>query len=237
MSLAGRPRAALDSYSGYCCLSILWSVSVYHLRLLKRIYPLLAISTLLAACVSAAPTDPATAQITAQTAWDQGWHGIWELTWSESPISGSIVFEGWRTKSGQEQRFEILEASVPKLVGLVYINDGKTGQYFNRLEPADPATISGPTLSFSPLSDAFAQITRLLTEPPQSARQRALALPQGPGLQLTFIYPHEQILTLWLDTTNDLILKVSLESPSTHLNLIARTLEPLSAPHPDLFKK
>jgi hypothetical protein len=190
----------------------------------------------LSACTPIQPIDPDTVQVMAQSAWEQAWHGTWELTWREAPLPGSIIFEGWRTEGGGQQRLEILEAQVPSLIGLAYINDGQTARYFNRLEPAIPTTSGDATLPFSPLTDVFDTVTKLLDGSPQSARQRPLTLPQGPGLELTLTYPQTQTLTLWLDTTNNLIIKADLDAPATHLSLIARTLELLVNPHPNLFK-
>lgn len=202
----------------------------------KSRLPLLFLPFFLVTCSSTVTIDQIAAQALAQSAWEQPWHGTWELTWREAPLPGSIIFEGWRTEDGGQQRLEILEAEVPSLIGLVYINDGHTARYFNRLEPAVPTTSGEATLPFSPLTDAFDAVTKLLDEPSQSARQRPLALPQGSGLELTLTYPQTQTLTLWLDTTNNLIVKADLDAPATHLSLIARTLEPLTNPHPDLFK-
>ena len=190
----------------------------------------------LIACAPAQPLDPATAQAMAQSAWELGWHGNWELTWRDAPLPGAIIFEGWQTEGRAQRRFEILEAEVPGLIGLVYINDGRRARYFNRLEPAIPTTAGEPTLPFSPLTDAFDLATKYLAEQPLSARQRPLALPQGPGLELPLTYSQGQTLTLWLDTTANLIVKASLDSPDARLTLIARALEPLARPHPHLFK-
>jgi hypothetical protein len=79
-------------------------------------------------------------------------------------------------------------------------------------------------------------ISTQLAEPPQSAQQQPIDLPGGPALEIRLDYGGEQLLTIWLDTQNNLILKADLNSPTDQLTLIARSLEPLADPHPDLFK-
>lgn len=187
------------------------------------------------ACTTLTPLDPLTAQSTAQSAWKQSWHGTWELTWPASPITGPIIFEGWHDETLVQRRYEILEANTPSLIGLTYINDGTLAQHFNRLEPTVPPASGDSTLPFSPITDAFDKISALLAQPPQSATQKAIELPQGPGLELTVNYAQSQTLTLWLDTTHNLITKATLESPNTRITLVARTLVPLNDVHPDLF--
>lgn len=181
--------------------------------------------------------DPVEAQTTAQAAWEQAWHGAWELAWREAPLPGSIIFEAWQTEAGRQRRYEILEADVPGLVGLVYVNDGQEATIFNRLDPTEPATHGGATLPFSPLTAAFQQVAALLAETPRSATQETISLPQGPGLQITLIYPQERRLVLRLDMTANLILQARVEAPATRFVLVARSLEPLTEPHPRLFER
>ena len=197
---------------------------------------ILLLLALLSACNAPQTLAPDQAHGLAISAWQRGWHGVWALNWQESPIVGPIIFEAWQTEAGQQRRYEILESDVPALVGLTYINDGEMAIHFNRLEPTAPAATGGPNLPFSPLSDAFDKITALLAKTPQSAQRQAIDLPQGPGLQLTLTYPEKQVLTLWLDITNNLIIQANLEAPETHFTLSARSLEGLSNPHPKLFE-
>ena len=196
----------------------------------------LVVGSFLISCAATELINPAEAQVQAQAAWRQGWQGQWSIDWEESPIAGSLVFEGWQTADSRQQRFEILEAGQPHLVGLVYLNNGSSAAYFNRLEPAVPTTTGPPSLPFSPITDALDQISRHLSDPPQSARQQPITLPSGAALEWTFTYPQNQQLTLWLDTTSNLIVRAYLEAPNTHLTLTARRLDRLTHPHPNLFQ-
>jgi len=199
---------------------------------MRRLHFLFAL-LLLAACTAVQPVDPASAQLQARSAWQRPWRGVWELSWPQAPLSGSIVFEGWQTESGFQRRYEILEASVPSLVGLAYINDGVSATYYNRLDAADPVTDAAQTLPFSPISDALTAVDILLAQAPQSAKRQAAG---DSIIELTLSYIEGQSLTLWLDTQTNLIIRVELQSANTELTMAARSLEPLLTPHPKLFE-
>jgi len=191
--------------------------------------------TLLNACTPTQELSPVEAQTLAQAAWQQPWQGSWELSWPESPVAGPIIFAAWQNEAGQQRRYEILEAGVPSLVGLVYINDGQTATIFNRFAADRPRFVGDVALPFSPLSHAFDQVSMTLTRPPLSAQQTVIALPNRAGRQLTLTYSATEALTLWLDPTTNLIWQAAFESPDIRFTLIARTLEPLPQPHPQLF--
>jgi hypothetical protein len=190
---------------------------------------------LLAACNASQPVDPASAQRQAQSAWQQAWHGAWELTWPQSPLSGPLTFEAWFTEGGQQTRFEILEAPVPSLIGLVYVNNGASAGYYNRLQPGAVVSSTTQTLPFSPLSQAFQIIDHLLTQPPQSAQLQQAGPSNSPITKITLTYAGEKILNLWLNPQTNLVIRVHLKTPDTELALTARSVEPLGAPHPKLF--
>lgn len=196
---------------------------------------LLLVWLLLAACRPETPVDPVAAQLTAQTAWHRAWRGTWSLTWPAAPLPEALVFAAWQTESGLQRRYEILEAGTPGLVGQVYVNDGRQAAHYNRFLPDRPATLGSAALPFSPISSAFETISSYLATPPEAAHQERIDLPQGPGRKLTLFYPQEQVLTLWLAEDDNLIVRVELVGSDTELTLVARTLTPLTDPHPRLF--
>ncbi len=199
---------------------------------MKKLY-LFLVFFLLTACASAQPVNPLAVQQQAQTAWRQPWRGVWELNWRQSPLPGPLVFAGWHTESGAQRRYEILEAPLASLIGMTYVNDGLLATTFNKLEPDIPVVTATQTLSFSPVSDSLAIVDTLLAHPPQSAKEQAAG---GDITQFTLHYPQGERLFLWLNTQNNLIIRIELHSANTDLTLAARQLEPLPAPHPRLFE-
>jgi len=200
---------------------------------MKKLY-LFLVFFLLTACASAqSSVDPLFAQQEAQTAWQQPWRGVWELNWTQSPLPGPLVFAAWRTESGAQQRCEILEAPVASLVGMTYVNNGLAAKTFNKLEPDVPVVSATQTLSFSPISDALTIVNALLAQTPQSAEEE----PAGDAItRFTLRYPQGDRLSLWLNTQNNLIIRIELRSAKADFTLAARSLEPLPAPSPKLFE-
>ncbi|MEM7032999.1 MAG: hypothetical protein AAF629_25840 [Chloroflexota bacterium] len=188
------------------------------------------------ACATPQTLESQAAQGMAQSALAQPWHGTWELDWQEAPIVAPIIFIGWQTEQGVQRRFEILEAPIPSMVGLTYINDSQTSHLFNRLEPEQPLITDDLTMGFSPITDAFTQVAIWLAKPPQSVTQRTVATPHGDGLELTFHYPQDMVLTLQMVQSLNLINQINITGPSINLTLIARSIERLDKPHPELFK-
>ncbi len=199
---------------------------------MKNLY-LLLVFFLLTACASAQSVDPLSAQPEAQNAWQQSWRGVWELNWTQSPLPGPLVFAGWQTESGAQRRYEILEAPLASLVGMTYVNNGLSAATFNKLEPDIPVVTATQTLPFSPISDSLVIIDTLLVQTPQSAKKQTA----GDAItQFTLHYPRGERLSLWLNTQNNLIIRIELHSATADLTLAARSLEPLPAPHPKLFE-
>lgn len=169
---------------------------------------------------------PAEAQRQAAQAWAQAQHATFTLTWPQSPLSGPIVFEAWFTANRQQRRFEILQAPAPNLVGLVYISNGVSAGYANRLTPIPPVT-GADTLPFSPLSDVLAVVDHLLAQPAQSARQSAHTV--------ALIYPAGEKLTLTLNPQTGLITQIALSNSDQAFTLVAQSPEPLAQTPPNLF--
>ncbi len=223
----------------YNARMIVWIVALKAAKFgVKRIAQTLALGLsvfFVASCANAHPVDPADAQARIKIAWEQPWHGTWELDWKQAPLPGPIVFEGWVTENAQKRRFEILEAPVPQMVGQVYVNDGVAVAYSNRLEEAMPVTVAGPDSPFSPVSDALDMVGRFLAQTPQSVEQRG-STRADPIVQYAFKYSAGQTLSVWLDLQHKRIVRVRLRAPGTSLTLAARSMESLFAPRPGLFK-
>jgi hypothetical protein len=199
---------------------------------MKKLYLFLALF-LLTACATAQSVDPLSAQLEAQNAWQQPWRGVWELNWTQSPLPGPLVFAGWQPESGAQRRYEILEAPLASLVGMTYVNNGLSAATYNKLEPDIPVVTATQTLPFSPISDSLVIIDTLLVQTPQSAKEQTAG---GAITQFTLHYPQGERLSLWLNTQNNLIIRIELRSQNANLTLAARSLEPLPAPHPKLFE-
>lgn len=173
------------------------------------------------------PVDALAAQQQVAEAWAQPMHGVWELTWQAMPIEGMLVFEAWTTQNAGRQRFEILEASSPALVGMAYANDGERATVFNRLEADEPPFVGGAGTPFSPITDARAFIESALAQTPQSAEEA----PDG----YVFRFADGRILRVSLDSQTNNIHKIILESLDDKLTLNARSLEILTSPPDALF--
>ncbi len=189
----------------------------------------------LTACASpAVAPNPNTLQAELSAAWRQAQRGQWSLQWAQSPLPGPLVFEAWLTAAARQQRFEILEADAPGWVGLVYINDGTTAIWFNRLEDTPPARGPAAGLPFAPVSHAWALVDGLLSGQPQSAqtgRSRG-----DPVQKISLTYSGGQTLTAWLNTQTGFVVRLEVTGPDIGLTLAARSVEPLTAPMPGLFR-
>ncbi|OQY27969.1 MAG: hypothetical protein B6243_12505 [Anaerolineaceae bacterium 4572_5.2] len=116
---------------------------------------------------------------------------------------------------------------------MTYVNNGLSAAYFNKLEPDISVVTATQTLPFSPISDALTTVDNLLSQSPQSAKKQTA----GDAItQFTLRYPKGERLSLWLNTQNNLIIRIELHSANADLTLAARSLEPLSTPHPKLFE-
>jgi len=189
----------------------------------------------LTACASpAAAPNPNALQAELRAAWGQAQHGQWSLQWAQSPLPGPIIFEAWLTEAGGRQRFEILEADAPGWVGLVYINDGVTATWFNRLEDAPSGRGPAADLPFAPVSHAWGRVGSLLAGQPQSARTGRSR--GDPVQKISLVYPGGETLTAWLNTQTGFVVRVEITGPAIGLTLAARLVEPLPAPPPDLFR-
>jgi len=173
------------------------------------------------------PADTLAVQQQIAAAWAQPMHGVWELTWTAMPIDGTLVFEAWTTQNADRQRFEILEASSPALVGMAYVNNGKNATVFNRLETTVMPFVGDANTPFSPITDARAFIKAALTQTPQSTQET------NDGY--IFRYADGNILRVSFDSHQKYINKITLKSPADNLTLNARTLEILESPPEALF--
>ncbi len=191
----------------------------------------------LPACATAPSLDLERTQDKLLAAWHSDRHGVWDLKWSNAPIAESIIFEAWQV--GEKRRYEILEATAPDLVGLVYINDGYLAQHYNRLKEGPQTTLPAAQLPFSPISHAFDLVTEQLSRSPQSIEQVRVPQTNDPLEIYRLHYPSDQTLTLWLDSVQNQIIKLQLDQAHHTLTLTARsltTLTTLTELHPRLFQ-
>jgi hypothetical protein len=194
---------------------------------------LIFLSLVLSACAAPEPLNPLAAQpILAQT-WQADQHVVWEMEWPAAPVGGPLTVETWR--AGSRYRFEILEATVPDLIGQTLIFDGQTTRRYRRFDPPQDSTQPGEA-RLSPVSDAFAIINRLLVTAPETATQEALRLPSGPAQKLTFTYPDGDSLALWRDEATGLPVRVVFTLGGQSAALRARSFAPLPDPPEGLFK-
>lgn len=206
---------------------------VLKLNLVTRAVPLIFLTLALSGCAAPESLSPAAAQpILAQT-WQADQHSVWEIEWPAAPVGGPLTVETWQ--AGSRYRFEILEATVPDLVGQVLIFDGQIAWRYRRFDqPQDSAQSEEARLS--PVSDAFAIISRLLVTAPETATQEALRLSSGPVQKLTFTYSNGDSLALWRDEATGLPVRVMFTLSGQPATLRARSFAPLPDPPEGLFK-
>jgi hypothetical protein len=185
----------------------------------------------LSACGTAQPLNIPAAQATLFEAWSVDQHVVWELEWPAAPVGGPVTVETWR--AGPRYRFEILEATVPALVGETLVFDGHTAWQYNRFDPA-PAPISAPTLS--PVSDAFALVNRLLLSAPSSAAQETMRFKQRATQKISLAFTNGDQLTFWRDEVTGLPVRLQCLVAGQPLTLRAKSFEALRDPTMELFQ-
>lgn len=181
----------------------------------------------LSACQADVALDPNETQRTLQAAWTQAQQGTWDLHWENAPVPGNLIFEAWRYTD--QRRYEILAANAPDLVGLVYVDDGDSTGYLNRLRPDNPQRVQGHDLPFSPISDAFDVIDTTLATPPQAARQ------QGATHTYELTYENGSTLRLRLNEAG-LIWWLAFDNKAAEFTLTARQVVPLAQVPNGLFE-
>ena len=183
------------------------------------------------ACAPAKTVEPETARQTATLAWQTDRQTVWELDWPNAPLGGSLTVETWQ--AGRRYRYEILEAAAPALVGQSLAFDGQNGWLYNRLNPPKTFAPTRPTLS--PVTDAYGVINHLLDTPPQSATQETAAVNAAPAQKISLTYATGDSLAVWLDEKTGLPLKVTFSAGRQQATLLARSVEKLVNPPPELF--
>ena len=147
-------------------------------------------------------------------------------------IKGAIIFEAWHFEN--EVRYEILEAPLADLVGLVYVKNKNQAFQYNRLKsPEQFQQISGPP-RFSPLSDAFSLTESYLF----AEKAHAASLSDQDDSQAVYELQFEQgvFLRFWLDQAEEKVFRLHFRGADQNFSLAARSLEPLAVPHPRLFE-
>ncbi len=187
---------------------------------------------LLTACRTASPVSPAGAQTDMARIWRRGTHGVWELQWNRPPLAAPVVFEAWLTENRAQQRLEILEAPVPALVGLAYVNDGAAAVIYSRLEATVPPVTGDAALPFSPVTDALARVDRLLADAPPAATLRR----DGAVARYEFQTAAVGSAAVWVDETCGCLLRVTIRSDTETFTLAARSVTPLGTLPPRLFE-
>ncbi|GIK36176.1 MAG: hypothetical protein BroJett011_00090 [Chloroflexota bacterium] len=194
---------------------------------------LILLTLALSACTAPEPLSLAAAQTILAQTWQADQHSVWEVEWPAAPTGGPLTVETWR--AGSRYRFEVLEATAPDLVGQVLIFDGQTAWRYRRFDQPQ-ASAQSEEARLSPVTDAFAVISRLLVTAPETATQEALRLPSGPAQKLTFTYPNGDKLALWRDESTGLPVRVAFTLDGQSATLRARSFVPLPDPPEGLFK-
>ncbi len=185
------------------------------------------------ACASTKPVEVEAAQATLLDAWQMDQHIVWELDWPDAPVGGPLTVATWR--AGLRYRLEILEAAAPPLVGQTLIFDGATAWRYQRFD-SPPAVPQPVEAQLSPVTDAFAVISRLLATTPASATEEAAQFEREPAQKITLTFTGGDTLTLWRDKATGLPVRLSFVSDRQRATLRARSFEPLSNPAEELFE-
>lgn len=187
----------------------------------------------LVACAVEQPLDPGAAQTVLVQAWQADRHAVWEIDWPAAPIGGLVTVESWQ--AGGRYRLEILESSAPALVGQSQVFDGQTAWLDNRFDHEPPHAAA--TRIFSPVSDAFDIIERLLATPPSSAvQQESSLLSHGSVQKIELNYSNGDRLAFWLEPETGLPVQVFFSSAGNQAGLQARQLNSLPHPREGLFE-
>lgn len=196
------------------------------------LFPLIIIIAA-SACNPAKPMEVETAQAALLDAWQADQHIVWELDWPDAPVGGPLTVATWR--AGPRYRLEILEAVTPDLVGQTLIFDGATAWRYQRFD-SPPAAPQPTEAQLSPVTDAFAVITRLLATTPASATEETIQFEREPAKKITLTFTGGDTLTLWRDETTGLPVRLSFVSGQQQITLRARSFERLSTPAEELFE-
>jgi outer membrane lipoprotein-sorting protein len=194
------------------------------------------ISLSLMACTVVEPLKPAQAQTIIALAWQADQHVVWALDWPAAPTGGPLTVETWQ--SGPAYRYEILESAAPALVGEVLVSDGQRVWRYNRLnvpERSPDFNLDAPA-RLSPLTDALAQIDRLLATTPLTATQESAQTIHGPAQKITLTYTNGDSLSLWQDDQTGLPVRVMSVINGQPVTLNTREVEPLVDPPTGLFE-
>lgn len=199
--------------------------------ILKYLYFfILALS--LSACAPAKSVGVEAAQAALLTAWQVDQYIVWELDWPDAPVGGPLTVATWR--AGSRYRLEILEAVAPNLVGQTLIFDGATAWRYQRFDT--PPAAPQPTEAWlSPVTDAFAVITRLLATSPARATEEPVQVGRAPAQKITLTFTGGDSLTLWRDQATGLPVRLSFVSGRQQATLRARSFERLLTPVEGLF--
>ena len=185
----------------------------------------------LISCVAAQPLPPDQAQTVAADAWQTDQQGVWVLDWPVAPVGGPVTVETWQ--AGNSFRYEILEAVTPALIGEILVFNGQVAWNYNRFDSDPPVVLDSPR--FSPVSDAFAVIDRLIVTLPRSATQEPTQTIHGPAQKISLSYANGDQLTVWRDDKTQLPVKVIFSVNGQQATLNARDFEPLVNPSERLF--
>lgn len=186
----------------------------------------------LSACASAKPIEVETAQAALLAAWQADQHIVWELDWPAAPGGGPLTVATWR--AGLRYRLEILEAAAPDLVGQTLIFDGTNAWRYRRFDsPPMPQPVEA---RLSPVTDAFAVVTRLLAATPASATEEPVQVGRAPAQKITLTFTGGDTLAVWRDEATGLPVRLSFVSGQQQATLRARSFELLSTPAEGLFK-
>ncbi|GAB4408084.1 MAG: hypothetical protein Fur0044_01250 [Anaerolineae bacterium] len=187
----------------------------------------------LSACTAPQPIGVETAQAALLTAWQADQYIVWEIDWPAAPVGGPLTVATWR--AGPRYRLEILEAVAPDLVGQTLIFDGVTAWGYQRFD--SPPVVPQPVEAhLSPVTDAFAIVTRLLDATPISATQEATQVGREPAQKITLTFSAGDSLTLWRDEATGLPVRLNFVAGRQQATLRARSFEPLSNPPQGLFE-
>lgn len=198
---------------------------------MKTVFYLIALGLILTACNAAQPVAPEQALATTRTAWNASRHTVWDIDWPNAPLAGEVTVEEWR--AGSRLRLEILETNAPDLLGQTLVINGNQAWRFNRLDL--PASESPTTPVLSPVTDAFAQIERLLAQSPASATSRQVVVNTVAATEIELRLAAGETLRVAVAQTTGLPVFVEFTAGSQHGRLRARSALPLEHPPAALF--